>query len=167
MFDRVTPHDGIRHATVAGSYAMTLDLANAIHRQIYMGCFANAMTRWAKALLRAGRHVPRRRGARRLLLADCGRPRGTRRTRHRRRAQPRGVCGTASAPGGQCDRARRSLQLGPGRAGGIGRAVRASRRELSATTTRRCFGGRTGRPSRFRCGGSTTAWTTGASSAST
>ena len=53
MFDRVTPHDGIRHATVAGSYSMTLDLANVIHRQIYMGCFANAMTRWAKALLAA------------------------------------------------------------------------------------------------------------------
>ena len=33
---------------------MTLDLANVIHRQIYMGCFANAMTRWAKALLGTG-----------------------------------------------------------------------------------------------------------------
>src|SRR6476620_4671723 len=54
VFDRVTPHAGLRHARVAGSYAMSLDLANAIHRQIYMGCFANAMTRWAKALLRPG-----------------------------------------------------------------------------------------------------------------
>jgi len=50
----VTPHAGLRHARVAGSYAMSLDLANVIHRQIYMGCFANAMTRWAKALLRPG-----------------------------------------------------------------------------------------------------------------
>ena len=54
VFDCVTPREGIRHATVAGSYAMTLDLANIIHRQIYMGCFANAMTRWARALLHAG-----------------------------------------------------------------------------------------------------------------
>jgi len=54
MFDRVTPHAGLRHSRVAGSYQMSLDLANAIHRQIYMGCFANAMTRWAKALLRPG-----------------------------------------------------------------------------------------------------------------
>src|SRR6476659_5958961 len=54
VLDYVTPHDGIRRAAVAGPYVMTLDLANAIHRQIYMGCFANAMTRWAKALLRPG-----------------------------------------------------------------------------------------------------------------
>src|SRR6187455_3401205 len=54
VFDRVMPHAGLRHARVAGSYAMSLDLANAIHRQIYMGCFANAMTRWAKALLHPG-----------------------------------------------------------------------------------------------------------------
>ncbi len=54
VFDRVTPRAGFRHARVAGSYGMSLDLANAIHRQIYMGCFANAMTRWAKALLRPG-----------------------------------------------------------------------------------------------------------------
>src|SRR5580765_3148167 len=52
VLDYVTPHEGIRRATVAGTSVMTLDLANAIHRQIYMGCFANAMTRWAKALLR-------------------------------------------------------------------------------------------------------------------
>jgi len=54
VFDRVTPHAGLRHARVAGSYQMSLDLANAVHRQIFMGCFANAMTRWAKALLRPG-----------------------------------------------------------------------------------------------------------------
>jgi FkbM family methyltransferase len=54
VFDRVTPRLGIRHATVGGSYVMTLDLANVIHRQIYMGCFANAMTRWANALLGPG-----------------------------------------------------------------------------------------------------------------
>src|SRR5262249_42734094 len=51
---RITPREGTRHATVAGSYAMSLDLANIVHRQIYMGCFGTAMTRWAKALLRAG-----------------------------------------------------------------------------------------------------------------
>ena len=33
---------------------MTLDLANVIHRQIYMGCFANGMTRSARSLLPAG-----------------------------------------------------------------------------------------------------------------
>ena len=54
VFDRVTPRQGIRQATVAGAYAMRLDLANIIHRQIYMGCFANAMTRWTRALLPAG-----------------------------------------------------------------------------------------------------------------
>jgi FkbM family methyltransferase len=40
--------------TVAGSYTMTLDLANAIHRQIFMGCFARNMTRWARSLLPPG-----------------------------------------------------------------------------------------------------------------
>ena len=54
VFDRVTPRSGLRHTRVTGSYQMRLDLANTIHRQIYMGCFANAMTRWAKALLRPG-----------------------------------------------------------------------------------------------------------------
>jgi FkbM family methyltransferase len=54
VFDYVTPHEGMRHATVAGSYAMRLDLANVVHRQIYMGCFGSAMTRWTKALLSAG-----------------------------------------------------------------------------------------------------------------
>jgi FkbM family methyltransferase len=54
VFDYVTPHEGKRHATVAGSYAMRLDLANVVHRQIYMGCFASAMTRWTRALLSAG-----------------------------------------------------------------------------------------------------------------
>lgn len=54
VLDSVTPHAGIRTATVAGRYVMTLDLANAIHRQIYMGCFARNMTRWTKALLPRG-----------------------------------------------------------------------------------------------------------------
>jgi FkbM family methyltransferase len=54
VFDRVTPRVGIRHATVAGAYTMRLDLANIIHRQIYMGCFANAMTRWMRSLLHSG-----------------------------------------------------------------------------------------------------------------
>ena len=54
VLDYVTPHDGIRHATVDGTSVMTLDLANVVHRQIYMGCFGNAMTRWARALLRPG-----------------------------------------------------------------------------------------------------------------
>jgi FkbM family methyltransferase len=54
VLDYVTPRDGHHHARIAGSYAMSLDLANAIHRQIYMGCFANAMTRWAKGLLHSG-----------------------------------------------------------------------------------------------------------------
>ena len=54
VFDFVTPHVGVRTAAVAGQYAMTLDLANAIHRQIFMGCFARNMTRWTKALLPRG-----------------------------------------------------------------------------------------------------------------
>lgn len=55
VLDRITPRSGVRYATVAGSYGMMVDLDNAIHRQIYMGCFGNAMTRWARALLpRAG-----------------------------------------------------------------------------------------------------------------
>jgi FkbM family methyltransferase len=54
VFDRVTPREGIRHATVAGAFTMRLDLANIIHRQIYMGCFSNAMTRWTRSLLHAG-----------------------------------------------------------------------------------------------------------------
>lgn len=54
LFDRLTPHDGMREVQVAGTYTMTLDLANAIHRQIFMGCFARAMTSWARALLPPG-----------------------------------------------------------------------------------------------------------------
>jgi FkbM family methyltransferase len=51
VFDPLTPHDGSREVTVAGRYRMTLDLANAIHRQIFMGCFARNMTKWASRLL--------------------------------------------------------------------------------------------------------------------
>jgi FkbM family methyltransferase len=54
VFNHVTPHAGIREARVAGAYVMTLNLANVVHRQIYMGCFGSAMTRWAKALLHRG-----------------------------------------------------------------------------------------------------------------
>jgi FkbM family methyltransferase len=54
LLDPVTPHEGRRDVVVAGEYAMTLDLANVIHRQIFMGCFARDMTRWARALLDAG-----------------------------------------------------------------------------------------------------------------
>lgn len=49
-----TPRTGIRETTVIGDYTMTLDLGNAIHRQIFMGCFARDMTRWARALLSPG-----------------------------------------------------------------------------------------------------------------
>jgi FkbM family methyltransferase len=54
LLDPLTPHEGSRDATVAGEYCMTLDLANAIHRQIFMGCFARDMTKWARALLPVG-----------------------------------------------------------------------------------------------------------------
>ena len=50
VFDYVTSHEGIRQTTVAGLYSMTLGLPDVIHRQIYMGCFANVITRWAKAI---------------------------------------------------------------------------------------------------------------------
>ena len=50
VFDYVTSHEGIRQTTVAGLYSMTLGLPDVIHRQIYRGCFANAMTRWTKAI---------------------------------------------------------------------------------------------------------------------
>jgi FkbM family methyltransferase len=54
LFDRFTPRTGLREVTVGGSYTMTLDLANAIHRQIFMGCFAHSMTQWATHLLPTG-----------------------------------------------------------------------------------------------------------------
>jgi FkbM family methyltransferase len=54
LLDPLTPHEGSRDVTVAGEYRMTVDLANAIHRQIFMGCFARDMTKWARALLPAG-----------------------------------------------------------------------------------------------------------------
>jgi FkbM family methyltransferase len=54
LLDPLTPHEGSREVTVAGDYRMTLDLANAIHRQIFMGCFARDMTKWARALLPRG-----------------------------------------------------------------------------------------------------------------
>jgi FkbM family methyltransferase len=54
LLDPLTPHEGSRDVTVAGGYRMTVDLGNAIHRQIFMGCFARDMTKWARALLPAG-----------------------------------------------------------------------------------------------------------------
>jgi FkbM family methyltransferase len=54
LLDPLTPHEGSREVAVVGDYRMTLDLANAIHRQIFMGCFARDMTRWARALLPPG-----------------------------------------------------------------------------------------------------------------
>jgi len=54
VFDFVTPRAGTRRERVWGDYRMTLDLANVIHRQIYMGCFGRDMTVWARALLPAG-----------------------------------------------------------------------------------------------------------------
>lgn len=54
LLDPVTPRDGMRNVVVAGGYTMTLDLANVIHRQIFMGCFARDMTRWSRALLSRG-----------------------------------------------------------------------------------------------------------------
>jgi FkbM family methyltransferase len=54
LLSPLTPREGSREVTVAGGYRMTLDLANAIHRQIFMGCFARDMTKWAHALLPRG-----------------------------------------------------------------------------------------------------------------
>lgn len=54
VFDFVTPHDGTRTERVWGDYRMKLDLANAIHRQIFMGCFGRDMTIWARGLMPRG-----------------------------------------------------------------------------------------------------------------
>lgn len=54
LLNRVTPRRGARTVPVWGDYRMTLDLANVIHRQIYMGCFGREMTEWARALLPPG-----------------------------------------------------------------------------------------------------------------
>ena len=34
LLNPITPHEGSREVTVAGGYRMTVDLANAIHRQL-------------------------------------------------------------------------------------------------------------------------------------
>ena len=54
VFNFVTPHSGTRNVRVWGDYAMTLDLANVIHRQIFMGCFGRYMTQCTRALLPRG-----------------------------------------------------------------------------------------------------------------
>jgi hypothetical protein len=54
VFDFVTPRAGTRRERVWGDYRMTLDLANVIHRQIFMGCFGRDMTVWTRALLPRG-----------------------------------------------------------------------------------------------------------------
>lgn len=54
LLDPLTPRSGSRDVIVAGGYRMTLDLSNAIHRQIFMGCFARSMTTWARTLLPEG-----------------------------------------------------------------------------------------------------------------
>jgi FkbM family methyltransferase len=54
LFDWATPHEGTRTVTVWGQHKMTLDLANAVHRQIFMGCFGRYMTRCTRALLPRG-----------------------------------------------------------------------------------------------------------------
>jgi FkbM family methyltransferase len=53
-FNFATPRSGIRTVPVWGRYSMSLDLANVIHRQIFMGCFGRDMTVWACTLLPPG-----------------------------------------------------------------------------------------------------------------
>src|SRR5260370_31701494 len=50
----VTPRSGIRTVPVWGNYQMSLDLADIIHRQIFMGCFGRGMTLWTRTLLSEG-----------------------------------------------------------------------------------------------------------------
>lgn len=54
VFTFVTPRSGMRNVRVWGDYAMTLNLANVIHRQIFMGCFGRYMTACTRALLPVG-----------------------------------------------------------------------------------------------------------------
>src|SRR4051812_4818425 len=54
IFNFVTPHSGTRRIRVWGNYAMTLELENVIHRQIFMGCFGRYMTICTRALLPTG-----------------------------------------------------------------------------------------------------------------
>lgn len=75
----VTPRAGTRTVPVWGNYTMSLDLANIIHRQIFMGCFGRGMTVWTRTLLAegaafldVGAHI----GYFTLLAAHCVGPRG-------------------------------------------------------------------------------------------
>ena len=158
VFDYVTPRKGIRHATVAGSYVMTLDLENAIHRQIYMGCFANAMTRWARTLLNAGgtfldvgAHV----GYFSLIAAD--------RVGREGRVfamEPNPVVFRRSVRTWRPIKSRTSTPAtGAWQSGKDPSSCTCLTQRVSATTMRPCFDGRTGRPSRYRCIVSTIAWT--------
>lgn len=54
VFKYITPRTGTRTVPVWGDYRMTLDLANIIHRQIFMGCFGRYMTVCTRALLPRG-----------------------------------------------------------------------------------------------------------------
>jgi FkbM family methyltransferase len=75
----ITPRSGMRTVPVWGAYAMSLDLANIIHRQIFMGCFGRGMTVWTRTLLPrggtfldVGAHI----GYFSLLAAHCAGPEG-------------------------------------------------------------------------------------------
>ena len=164
LLNPLTPRSGSREAIVAGQYTMTLDLSNAIHRQIFMGCFARQMTRWARAFLPTGGTFLDVGAHAGLLLTARVRSRRTHRARLRDRAEPADVCDASRAPLAESrqQRARDSCAGWPTRRA---RLRCTCRRRVSTTTPRSCPAP-TGRAWRFRRGRSTSACGRGGSIAS-
>ena len=163
VFDRVTPREGIRHATVAGVVFHDAGPRQRHSSPDLHGLLCERDDPMDQGAAPRRRHLPRRRRARRLLLADCRRPRRTRRARDRRRAQPRRLFGASRASRGQ----RESRTSKP--ATGAWPSVRdrsrctcprreSSRLQRHTASTAGLDGHRDP-----LCGGSTTVWTTGAS----
>ena len=75
----ITPRAGTRTVRVWGDAVMTLDLANAIHRMIFMGSFSRDIVAWVRALLPPGGtflDVGANIGYFSLVAAGCVGPRG-------------------------------------------------------------------------------------------
>jgi hypothetical protein len=58
MFNPVIPRSGLRDVAVWGEYRMTMDLADVVQRQMFLGCFGFEISRAVRRLLRpAGRFL--------------------------------------------------------------------------------------------------------------
>ena len=136
VLDYVTPRQGIRHATVAGTYVDDAGPRERHPSPDLHGLFRERDDPMDQGAAPPWRIVPRRRRSRRLLLVDCGRSGRPRRTCVRRRAQPGRVLDASRAPRRQRDLARRTRATGAWPSGTDRSCCTCLAPRAAATTTR-------------------------------